>query len=112
MAASANGFPANVNVIRDLYKKGHPPGKSAPKIIVADDEKNKKQVYAAVVRTKYNAEIEETEMYIVIQGPSCNSDVQALEEVYKLSRAAMNRAILMTMNDAGFTDWDDLDLPY
>lgn len=75
------------------------------------DNNTGKQVYAAIVRTRYIMALETTEMTTIIQGPSCGSDVQALEGLYKLSRSAVQRAKLMSMNPQGFDDWDDLDLP-
>jgi hypothetical protein len=50
-------------------------------------------------------------MVTVIEGPSCSSDFKALEGLYKLSRAAVKRASMMSGNPNGFDDWDDLDLP-
>lgn len=63
------------------------------------------------MRTRYIGALDMTEMTTVIQGPSCGSDVRALEGLYKLSRSAVQRAKLMSMNLEGFNDWDDLDLP-
>jgi len=100
---------ANVSMILALYQDldGHFLSCSAPTIIIAD---NKNQVYAAVVRTRYNEIRLKTDIVNVIKGPSCGSDFKALEGLYKLSRAAVQCAIMMSRNTGGFDDWDDLDL--
>lgn len=67
-------------------------------------------MYAAVVRAFYNEDLEKTEMVTTIEGPSCASDYKALEALYKLSRAAVQRARMMSKNKGGFEDWEDLDL--
>jgi len=96
-------------MILALYQDldGHFLGCSAPTIIIAN---NKNQVYAAVVRTRYNEILLKADIVNVIESPSCSSDYKALERLYKLSRAAVQRARMMSRNIGGFDDWDDLDL--
>ena len=106
--AQANFFTANVRVILALYQSLD--GRfqdSATSIIIAD---SKKQFYAAIVQTHWNDDLFKTDMITVMEGPSRASDVKALDELYKLSRAAVQRARIMSRNDGGFNDWDDLDL--
>jgi hypothetical protein len=50
-------------------------------------------------------------MVTLIEGPSCASDFKAIEGLYKMFRAAVERAVMMSNNQLGFDDWDDLDLP-
>jgi len=105
----ANFVEANVSVILALYQDldGRFQNCSAPTIIIAD---GKKQVYAAVVQTRRNDRLFKTDIVNVIQGPCSASDSKALEELYTLSRAAVQRAMIMSKNDGDFDDWDDLDL--
>jgi hypothetical protein len=91
-----------------LYKHEDSQGYSVPTIIISDE---KKQVYAAVVRTRYNDHLSKPEMVTLIEGPSCASDFKAIEGLYKMFRAAVERAVMMSNNQLGFDDWDDLDLP-
>jgi hypothetical protein len=91
-----------------IYKYEDSQGCSVPTIIVSEE---KQQVHTAVVRTRYNGNMSKAEMVSIIEGPSCASDFRALEGLYKLSRAAVKRASMMSGNPNGFDDWDDLDLP-
>jgi hypothetical protein len=99
---------ANVGIILALYKHESSQGCSVLTIIIPD---SKAQVCASVVRTRYNDHLSKPEMVTVIESPSCAFDVKALGGLYKISRAAMERAVMMSKNQLGFDDWDDLDLP-
>jgi hypothetical protein len=109
-SAQANFIEANVSVILALYQDLDDRFQdcSAPTIVIAD---NKKQVYAAVVRTRFSDRLFKTDIINVIEGPNSASDFKALEQLYELSMAAVQRARMMSRNDGGFDDWDDLDLP-
>lgn len=98
---------ANIHIILALYVYDDPQEFRIPNIIISD---NKKQVYAAVVHTRYNDDLNKPEIVTVLEGPCCASDFKALESLYKRSRAALQRAIVMSKNPGGFADWDDLDL--
>jgi hypothetical protein len=100
---------ANVGIILALYKHESSQGCSVLTIIIPD---SKAQVCASVVRTRYNDHLSKPEMVTVIESPSCAFDVKALGGLYKISRAAMERAVMMSKNQLGFDDWDDLDLPW
>ena len=80
---------------------------SAPTIIIADEEN---QVYAAVVCTYYDKDLKKTGMITTIQSLSRTSEFKASEDLYKLSRAAIERAILLSKSAEGFNNWADLDL--
>jgi hypothetical protein len=90
-----------------LYKYRHAQDLSAPTIIIADEEN---QVYAAVVRTFYDKDLKKTGMVTTIQSLSRPSEFKALEDLYRLSRTAIERAILLSKSAAGFNNWADLDL--
>jgi len=90
-----------------LYKNDDLKECSDPTIIISDSEQ---QVYASVVCTCYDADLEKTDMLITIEGPKCSSDFEALEGLYKLPRAAVTRARALSLSEEGFDDWDDLDL--
>lgn len=76
-----------------------------PAIIIAY---NKRHVPAAVVRTRYNQSLGKAEILTAIEGLRCSSDFRALDGLYKLSRAALQRAIIFTKNPNDFDGWDDL----
>jgi hypothetical protein len=105
--AQANCIKANVSVILSLYKYRHAQDLSAPTIIIADEES---QVYAAVVRTYYDKDLKKTGMVTTIQSLSRLSEFKALEDLYRLSRTAIERAILLSKSAEGFKNWADLDL--
>ena len=98
---------ANVTVILALYKDPDPKDYSPPTVIIASD---KNEVRAAVVRTYYNGDLARTMIETTIKGSICASEYEALEDLYKLSRAAVEQAIRLSGNEEGFKDWRDLGL--
>ena len=103
--AANNTYQENVNVVLALYKDGIT-YLTDPTVVVADYGK---QVYAAVVQTKAG-QFANPQIVVRLAGPSCDTDVQALEELYKLSRGAVHRAMVFSETKRGFTKWEDLGL--
>lgn len=108
MSASADSIKANVTVILALHKDGDPKDYSAPTIIIVNSNNHS---CTAVVRTYHDTTLRRANMATTTKSPICSSDFEALEGLYKLSKAAVERAIHMSKNADGFNDWGDLDLP-
>lgn len=96
-----------MTVILALYKDEDPKDYSAPTIVVAN---SKNHSGAAVVRTYYDKTLDKAKMVTTIKGPICSSDFKALEGLYKVSKAAVERAIHVSRTAEGFDFWEDLNL--
>lgn len=103
----ADFLKANVNVILALYRGDKPNNVSAPTVAIGGKEN---RMRAAVVRTYYNGDLARTMIETTIKGSICASEYEALEDLYKLSRAAVEQAIRLSGNEEGFKDWRDLGL--